>query len=328
MLKWLAIVAALGTVLIGWPCVAQIQLGKSHAVAQSLNNRQKSIKLSGPVVKQAISVPCSQDNPCYIQSSTPEKPLPRPIRPEWVIVYITAIYAFIAWLTLHSIKRQADTMERQVTAARDSAAQAASDSAATLAAIKRQADLMQRQIDDVRDRERVRLSIELMPIVFNPLYPSSDRVILHSVDWKVRIFGQTDAFDVESRMLACVGNPIEHSYFKCGWGGPNLPSILSPSEKEYTGSLVMNPFSSTGENIFNVMAESVMDGSVTLGCAGHIQFIDVYKDKWIVPFNKKWVSFGAINDGDPLLKPTAGRPYGYWRDEEKSEQHKSNWDTI
>ena len=53
-----------------------------------------------------------------------EKPLPRFERPEWVIVYITAIYVLIAWWTLRAIKRQADTMEMQANEARQSAATA------------------------------------------------------------------------------------------------------------------------------------------------------------------------------------------------------------
>jgi hypothetical protein len=35
------------------------------------------------------------------------------LRPEWVIAYITAFYAIIAWITLSQIKRQAGIMERQ-----------------------------------------------------------------------------------------------------------------------------------------------------------------------------------------------------------------------
>ncbi len=39
------------------------------------------------------------------------KPLPRFLRPEWVIVYITAFYVFISALMLLAIKRQADLAE-------------------------------------------------------------------------------------------------------------------------------------------------------------------------------------------------------------------------
>lgn len=57
------------------------------------------------------------------QSQTPEKPLPRFFRPEWVNVYITAVYAVIAGLTLFTIKRQADIMDRQAKDTRVSSAQ-------------------------------------------------------------------------------------------------------------------------------------------------------------------------------------------------------------
>jgi len=50
-----------------------------------------------------------------------EKPLPRFIRPEWVNVYITAIYVVIAGLTLWAIKKQADLIEASGAVAEQSA---------------------------------------------------------------------------------------------------------------------------------------------------------------------------------------------------------------
>jgi hypothetical protein len=77
------------------------------------------------------------------QDQAAEKPLPRFERPEWVIVYVTVVYAFIAWLTLLSIKRQANTMDKQFADAKESGKHTE-----TLAqqAVK-QSNLTQRQLD-------------------------------------------------------------------------------------------------------------------------------------------------------------------------------------
>ena len=72
------------------------------------------------------------------QQAPPEKPLPRFERPEWVIVYVTMAYAIIAWLTLRTIKRQADLMERQAADARQASADCAKFATDTLAEMKAQ----------------------------------------------------------------------------------------------------------------------------------------------------------------------------------------------
>ena len=82
------------------------------------------------------------------QDQADEKPLPRFIRPEWVIVYITAIYAFIAGLTLVVVKKQLLQMTEQNAATRNSA-EAAWENAKTANA----------QIQWIKSKERARLEI-------------------------------------------------------------------------------------------------------------------------------------------------------------------------
>ena len=62
--------------------------------------------------------PPSASNPAPSngQSQPPEPPLPRFLRPEWVIVYVTIVYAFIAFFTLRAIKTQGDLMKWQARA--------------------------------------------------------------------------------------------------------------------------------------------------------------------------------------------------------------------
>jgi hypothetical protein len=79
-----------------------------------------------------------ESEPDNDKKATEEKPIPRFLRPEWVIVYITAIYVLISWLTLWAIKRQADAMDQQVADARKSSLEAALTATGTLEEMKLQ----------------------------------------------------------------------------------------------------------------------------------------------------------------------------------------------
>ena len=113
MLKRLAIVIFGATLLFGWPCMAQDHLGQPHAATDKTDKDHRVIQQTSLIVDPPIAAPCTQAKPCYGQENAPEKPLPRPIRPEWIIVYITTVYVFISGWTLLAIKRQARTMNRQ-----------------------------------------------------------------------------------------------------------------------------------------------------------------------------------------------------------------------
>jgi len=65
------------------------------------------------IVDKLPSVEHSATKPGDTAKAPEEKPLPRFARPEWVIVYITAIYVVIAAVTLIAIWRQADLMKTQ-----------------------------------------------------------------------------------------------------------------------------------------------------------------------------------------------------------------------
>jgi hypothetical protein len=146
MLKSLAIFAVVGAFLCVWPSMAENYQSDSHT-AKPKPDEQKHIIPPTHVVTDP-PLPASnpgQPEPDQSQPNTPEQNLPRFERPEWVIVYITIAYAFIAWLTLLAIKRQANTMETQAKEDRKSATAAAITTADTLAAIRRQADSMEKQ---------------------------------------------------------------------------------------------------------------------------------------------------------------------------------------
>jgi hypothetical protein len=131
-----------------------------------------------------------------------EAPLPRFARPEWVIVYITAVYVLISGLTLRAIKRQADTMDTQANDARASNAAAAIVTKATLDAIKEQTVQLERQVTASHDGLRAWIGIEVreneIPIVFErDIIAQFNRSMVPRpprFEWEIKNHGQTPAF--------------------------------------------------------------------------------------------------------------------------------------
>jgi len=143
MMKNLAIIGVFGAFLLGWPCVAENQQAAPHASTAKATHNKQPVPPTHIVIDPPLPPSASKPEPADSQSQTPEKPLPRFERPEWVIVYITAIYVLIAWWTLRTIKRQADTMEKQLADAKESGKH--TEELAKQAV--RQADLTKLQLD-------------------------------------------------------------------------------------------------------------------------------------------------------------------------------------
>lgn len=126
MLKRLAILGMFGALLFGWPCVAEDQ--QRHPDTHKKNIDQNHQPLTPPTNSVVYSQNCCNPQPPETKKAPDEKPLPRFARPEWVIVYITAVYVFISAWTLIAIRkqsrhtaRQALSMRRQTTLLRKAA---------------------------------------------------------------------------------------------------------------------------------------------------------------------------------------------------------------
>jgi hypothetical protein len=133
MLKRVVITAVFGTLLLWGPSVAEKQQSASHAAHNAANPDAQPSLPPNPIV---YGNDCCKTETADAKKEPEEKPLPRFARPEWVIVYVTVVYAVLAWLTLRKIGMQADEAALQRQATQD-----------TLAAIKSQADLMKEQRD-------------------------------------------------------------------------------------------------------------------------------------------------------------------------------------
>jgi hypothetical protein len=111
MLKYMAIPAVLGAVLLGGPSMTKDKQTTSHAAGSNTADNKQPVSPTHVVVDPPLPPSTSKIEPYDGKGQSPEKPLPRFERPEWVIVYITAFYVLIAWWTLRAIKRQANHME-------------------------------------------------------------------------------------------------------------------------------------------------------------------------------------------------------------------------
>lgn len=128
MLKYLAILAVFGTFALGWPCVAEEQNSSAHSVHNHANHDAQPPQ---PASSTVYSPGCCKTEPAESKKEPEEKPLPRFLRAEWIIVYVTIVYTGVAWFTLRRIAQQADTMKehelelkRLASAARDNASAA------------------------------------------------------------------------------------------------------------------------------------------------------------------------------------------------------------
>jgi len=142
MLKYLAIASVLGAFLLRGPDLSKKQESAPHTAH---NVPHANAQPAQPAIPIVYGTDCCKTESPKSQNASQEKLLPWPLRPEWVIVYVTIGYAIIAWFTLRSISRQADYMERQGADFRESNAATALAAQETLSAIKRQADSMDTQ---------------------------------------------------------------------------------------------------------------------------------------------------------------------------------------
>jgi hypothetical protein len=159
MLKGLAILAVLGAFLCGWPSMAEQKQGAPHAAEKKTSEQAQPVSPTHVVIDPPLPARSGQPEPTHPQQEPPQNLTPAWRRSEWVIVYVTIAYAIIAWLTLTTIKRQANTMQESAQDDRATAAAASITTADTLAAIKRQGDLMEESSALFISKERARLHV-------------------------------------------------------------------------------------------------------------------------------------------------------------------------
>ena len=119
MVKGLAMLAML--LLLFGPRTPHQQNTQPHTAESKTNQDQKVVPPVGAVGNPSVPSPNCQPTTTAEQKAPKDKPLPWPIRLDWVIVWVTIAYVIVTWLTLRTIKHQSDTMDRQATEGRESA---------------------------------------------------------------------------------------------------------------------------------------------------------------------------------------------------------------
>jgi hypothetical protein len=110
MLKRLAVLAvfAFGAFLLRKPCVAENENGTAHTAHNLANPHEQPPQ---PANSTVYSPGCCKTETADTKKEPEEKPLPRFLRAEWVIVYVTVMYTGVAWFTLRRIAEQASIMK-------------------------------------------------------------------------------------------------------------------------------------------------------------------------------------------------------------------------
>ena len=259
MLKSLAIFGLSVAFLLAGPCVAQDQQGKPHA---KQDQSQQPAPPTHVIIDPSSATVHIKPEADGGKKTDLEKPWKQFLRPEWVIVYITAFYVVISGLTLWAIKRQADTMETQAKDARVSDAASALTTQATLEAIKQQtihlrrqaawqkmsakaamlnaqaalesAKASNKQIKMVKDKERARISVSVntKELEVSPAY-SFDVIPV-----EITNDGTTSAFGVRAK-ADVFGQPGDDVPYMGSLIPLSIPSVIKANSEPTQADVII-----------------------------------------------------------------------------------------
>jgi hypothetical protein len=248
MLKKIGILAIFIALLFGWPCVAEDNQGRAHA---GHNAAQQAGEVVPPTIDTPIFSPCTQEKPCWEKDASAENPLPRWRRPEWVIVYVTVVYALLAWLQLRAIRKQAAIMERQV--------------------------------DTFINKERGRLTVEIEP------FDMHGAKALGEVKIRVINHGSTKASIGRSVCLPCVESSEWKTADAESNLQMDLPKVISPNVEgaPFTAPIFQG---GKLEFDSKKAIDDIQSGTMSLYVLGCIDYEDVFGGKWQLRFCRKWQS--------------------------------------
>lgn len=205
--------------------------------------------------------------------------------------------------TMNTVRRQTDILADSLAAAKD-AAQAAKDSA----------DAALLQVKSMKSRDRARVSLDLDPFQ----YDERMRIMwAQKVTWRVHLFGQSEAHNVRTKCILCLGRPESHPWFDHPLSNFNLPSTMRPEHRERSGDIIIHFQTGDGREVKDVAIDEMKSGKIDLYCIGKIEFTDVYGDEWVLPFRRRWVYFQSSNT---TIAKLAGAPEGFWYNDGDNEE--------
>ena len=254
--------------------MAENQDRSSHAASNESDQTKRPIPPTHIVIDPPLpAINGSQPKPHDGQNAAPEKPLPRFARPDWVIVYVTIVYAVIAWRTLRRIKRQADLMGRQNVVALASAK-----------AAKESAKAANDNIELAINGQRAHIRVKPEPFKLEP----TETAINRKAFYKIEFYGPTVAFIIDAVVKAEVTDSIEPST-ESVFRDMRLPSIIAPGteprlEKTYFFQIVDE-----------ARVERIIQKESFIHFRGYIQYRDVFERERWTRFNQVWQYFERPN---------------------------------
>jgi len=272
MLKSLGILAMLGALLLGGLSMVQ----------PSLNTPATQPQDDGKIGKpQSADVDAGKS--ALLEKREVDSQKAGPWGPEWVSVYVSALYSLFAGFTLIGIWRQGRTMNRQaVTMER------------TLAAMKEQ-DWA------AREKERARIVVEIVPLDLHITHE------LWRVTFRVRNIGPTRAFNIWLNVkFEFTSSPVPPPIPE-----PRMLSHLSRIRAEKRRHVFFR-----GDEWNEAKMQDVAAGKLFLHMRGTVDYQDIFGGFHVTPFRHLWNAnlgtlrwedltprwFPAVHKDDP--KPT------------------------
>jgi hypothetical protein len=323
MLKRLAILAMFGAFLFGRPSVSHEQNAPTDHKDAKAQSTANPVPPMHAVIEPSTAISQLKPVPDKDQSQPPEKPLPRFARPEWVIVYITAVYVVIAGWTLFAIKRQVRIMDSQAKDAKESSAQTfqilkeqadtaliqAKAATVTARATDESAQAAVAQIRAVKERERARLGIRILDV---PEVSGPERILDGMCPLRVcafvENFGHSKAFNVRAFGILDIVSDPESCPREKGFLH-YFPQIINEGSRQHP--LKLGGFGREFEDVASsgdamaVPKETILkirDGKAFIQASGKLAYEDIFGDSHTVPFRFVWKSLGDDDGGKWLTR--------------------------
>jgi hypothetical protein len=306
MLRTLLVYVVLG---FGWQYASKQNVSSTPAGNNQTEGKQTVVPPAVQVVNPTVSTPPGEPQTPDQTGQTKDK-THWVFRPEWMIVWVTLLYTFTAWLTLRAIKRQAKTMEMQVKDAQDAANAAAETTKATLEAIQRQAKELSRQNKNMISKERARIAVKIVRIDTLDFYDTN------VVKVQIENFEPTHALNVRAIGGA---RPVIKDMEEPNWFTDDL---VFPVEKVIRA----NSAPSEGTMYFFFPEElpseiSPADLAVRIEARGSIEYDDVFGQPHVTPFS--YLMNIPKTSHLPKSNLFKVHPFSQWRESEDPEENRA-----
>jgi hypothetical protein len=173
-----------------WPQIALSQDDATKTKQHQLDRDKRVTPPAHVIIDPPFPLAMPKPEPIKTQNESKDKPLMWFIKSEWVIVYVTAIYALIAWLTLKAIKRQGNLMERQAEEARESTTKSISIAAQAANAATKAVEVSGAQLRQVESQTRPWIGLDTdVGIQTGPLFVDNEGNVTTTINITARNYG-------------------------------------------------------------------------------------------------------------------------------------------